>query len=664
MINKHIELLYLAFALTLLLASLPVYAKPWDHGRLVVNFDEDIEDINELSGRFLRHEDGTPFFWMGDTAWGIFRNSFLDAAPNQGQPFPMNSYFAARAAQGFNVVQTQLLPFTEIREDTIPGTQDANINAYGAMAFQGGNTSGNFRQPIINPGIGINDYWDYVDSVLDAAEANGIYVSIVPAWNNHLPGNVEGQPRTPKVVTNPAVAYDYGYFLGARYGNRPNLIWMLGGDAYSLAKQINSRFREQLRDMNGAMAEGIADGANGVNNQNGTADYTTTLMTLHPRGGRSSKELREYQQAQWMDFDAIQTAISADSLSSADNDHTFDTVTRDYESAPLRPTLESEVSYENAFRTFRDPPREVDTIPITSWEARRSGYLSVFAGSLGYTYGHNNIIQFLRAGQTAHNGSANGPWFESMGIDMNSENCLADFASCLTTTGTISGEGANTMRHLRNLIESRFTSNDEGGLIQNRVPDQGMILQSNQRDMDRFSRIQATRSSNRNYIMIYTANGDDFRVDLSQLSAREFNAWWYNPRDGRVYGEGTGETPSDQPFLQCAANEGNAISFTPPGDASPSISSIVDGILRAIGLGHSQLQDNSIGNDWVLVLDDANAGFGIPGRPGTTLLPKCDGTDAVENPANPAAPPAAPVTLDNTLNSLGNLIGGLLGGGQ
>jgi len=36
---------------------------PWKaHGRLGVS----------ANGRFLQHRDGTPFLWLGDTAWALF----------------------------------------------------------------------------------------------------------------------------------------------------------------------------------------------------------------------------------------------------------------------------------------------------------------------------------------------------------------------------------------------------------------------------------------------------------------------------------------------------------------------------------------------------------------------------------------------------------------
>lgn len=55
-------------AATLLLGSLPMGAqeyklwydkKPWSNGRLMVSDNH----------KFLQHENGTPFFWLGDTGW-------------------------------------------------------------------------------------------------------------------------------------------------------------------------------------------------------------------------------------------------------------------------------------------------------------------------------------------------------------------------------------------------------------------------------------------------------------------------------------------------------------------------------------------------------------------------------------------------------------------
>ncbi len=567
-------------AVVLLMPWIASAELPWvEHGTLEVS----------TNGRFLQHADGTPFFWQGDTAWGIFRNSLRDADNSLYQDFPIEDYFATRAAQGFNVVQAQLLPLTLYRAHTVEGTfakddVDTEVNAYGHKAFVDGNTSGDFSVPLIakDSTSAIDDYWEYVEYVIDTAAKHGIYMAIVPAWNNHFKNH-----NVPTVVTDKSVAYGYGHFLGKRFGIKPNVVWIMGGDAFVKPEQIeDNAFRLNLLAMNFAIAEGIADGVNGVSEQDGEADYDTTLMTLHPKGaGQSSGDLKEYRQAKWLDFNAIQSSITHDRLSNKGSSRIYDSIQEDYMRSPVRPVLNSEVSYENSWRRFKlsADMNNVDTIPITSWESRRSGYLSVFAGSFGHTYGHRNIIHFLRGGQIAGNG-ANGPWYESLGIDLVTGERI---------TGLQHGEGANHMQYLKNLILSRP--------FFERIPDQAVIGKTP--EGGRFDRLQATRSDKGNYALVYVANGRDFEVDFKQLHIKHLNAWWYNPRDGQVY-DGKGQLTNNKPFVEYLdISKLKKMNFLPPGKPSPASD---DPFIE-------EFKVNSVGNDWVLVLDDADAGFSVPG---------------------------------------------------
>ena len=47
-------------------------------------------------GRFLMYEDGTPFFWLGDTAWQMFHRHTRES---------VRIYLQDRAMKGFNVIQ-------------------------------------------------------------------------------------------------------------------------------------------------------------------------------------------------------------------------------------------------------------------------------------------------------------------------------------------------------------------------------------------------------------------------------------------------------------------------------------------------------------------------------------------------------------------------------
>jgi hypothetical protein len=84
---------------------------------------------------------------------------------------------------------------------------------------------------------------------------------------------------------------------------------------------------------------------------------------------------------------------------------------------------------------------------------------------------------------------------------------------------------------------------------------------------------QATKGEG--YAFIYLPTGKPVKVQLGKLSGKNLQAWWYDPR--------TGEAKS----IGKIKNQGSR-EFDPPGEAVK-------------------------GNDWVLVLDEADKKFGKPG---------------------------------------------------
>src|SRR5213592_4673369 len=62
----------------------------WKHGRLKVTAD----------GHYLQYEDGTPFFWLGDTGWELFHRLRKEE---------INGYLENRREKGLNVIQAVIL---------------------------------------------------------------------------------------------------------------------------------------------------------------------------------------------------------------------------------------------------------------------------------------------------------------------------------------------------------------------------------------------------------------------------------------------------------------------------------------------------------------------------------------------------------------------------
>ena len=122
-------------------------ASPWSHGRLKAS----------ANGRFLQFEDGTPFFWLADTAWLLFEK--LDRSETQ-------TYLEDRRQKGFTVIQVMVLH------------EMFQKDVYGAAALLDDDTA---RPRILS---GEPDYWDHVDFAVDSAADKGLFLAIVPAWGS------------------------------------------------------------------------------------------------------------------------------------------------------------------------------------------------------------------------------------------------------------------------------------------------------------------------------------------------------------------------------------------------------------------------------------------------------------------------------------------------
>lgn len=132
-----------------------------------------------------------------------------------------------------------------------------------------------------------------------------------------------------------------------------------------------------------------------------------------------------------------------------------------------------------------------------------------------------------------------------------------------TWVEAIDDPGAGQMRHLAALILSRP--------FFDRVYDPAAVVEGSG---GKYGFVIATRG--RDYTFVYSYAGRPFTLRLGVLTGPTLAAWWFNPRDGRATEAGS------------VPNKGTH-RFVPPGEPAD-------------------------GNDWVLVLDDASRGFGVPGQ--------------------------------------------------
>jgi len=351
--------------------------------------------------RFLVTETGRPFFWLGDTAWELFHR--LDRAEAE-------LYLKDRAARGFNVILAVAL--AELDGLTVP-------NRRGHLPLLDRDPA----RPDVKPGPA-NDYWDFVDEVLDLAAAQGLYVGFLPTWGKY----VTSSPFDGKVdgIFNVANAEAYGRFLGERLRKRSNVIWILGGDKAPSTPEAVAIWR--------AMARGIALGVAG------REDYDAVLMTYHTSGpGHVSDYLHDEA---WLDFTSVQS-------SHGDLVESWRFIEKHWNRHPIKPVIDLESSYPGLLiRAEWLPPAlralHRSTRPATDDHARRAAYWAVFAGAFGHTYGHNSVWQMYEPPREAVL-EARVSWREAL-----------------------AAPSAIQMGHLRHLIESRP--------MLERVPDQSLLV--------------------------------------------------------------------------------------------------------------------------------------------------------------------------------------------
>ena len=217
--------------------------------------------------RFLVQEDGTPFFWMGDTAWELFHKLTREDA---------ETYLKIRAGQGFNVIQAVAL-------SEFDGLKVSN--AYDRSPLLK-NEAGLF-DPDLPYLAGPYSYWDHVDAVIDLAAEHGIYCALLPTWGDKY--NMSTWGKGPEIFT-PENAFRYGRWIADRYRDRSNIIWVLGGDRPLETHRHFGVISE--------MARGIRAGDGGAH-----------LITFHPTGNRSSS-YHNHDEA-WLDFNMIQSGHGA-----------------------------------------------------------------------------------------------------------------------------------------------------------------------------------------------------------------------------------------------------------------------------------------------------------------------------------------------------------------
>ncbi|MBS0366391.1 MAG: DUF4038 domain-containing protein [Proteobacteria bacterium] len=210
----------------------------------------------EAGKRYLVDSAGAPFLLQGDAAWSLVA---------QLQREDVLAYMADRRARGFNAL------LVELEEHYFADHPPAN--AYGVAPFT---VPGDFSTP--------NEaYFAHVDWVLTQAARQGFLVLLTPAYLGY-DGEEQGWYREMR-ASGAQKLFEYGRYLGHRYGHYTNILWVEGGDYNAPDMSVVD-----------AVARGIDAGA-GV----------PQLHTYHGQRGTSAREAADPVRYPWLNVNAIYT---------------------------------------------------------------------------------------------------------------------------------------------------------------------------------------------------------------------------------------------------------------------------------------------------------------------------------------------------------------------
>jgi hypothetical protein len=326
------------------------------HGALRVSQDQ----------RHFEHEDGTPFFWLGDTWWFALCKRF-------GWPADFQALTADRVKKGFTVIQitSGLNP-----EATGGGTSPFDPRSMNEAGYAW--EDGYVR---INP-----KYWDLADQRMQHLVENGLVPCIVGAWGYHLP---------PMGVDKMQQHWRY---MIARWGALP-VVWCLAGeltmpfwpprtsDELENLQKKGMTIGDRRKQDSAFQKSGWTEVARYIRKN----DPYRRLFTLHPQAMNDCRG--QIDDPSLLDFELLQT----------NHDDWWGTpaslglLIKELERTPRMPAMIGEVAYEGLQQHNRQ-----EVVRFGFWSA-------ILSGEAGHTYGAGGIFE-MEARKEPYGRTPDGDW--------------------------------------------------------------------------------------------------------------------------------------------------------------------------------------------------------------------------------------------------------------
>jgi chitodextrinase len=326
--------------------------------------------------RYLVDQNEQPFLLMGDSPQALIANVSEAEA---------EMYFADRRANGFNAAWVNLLC------GTYTGGRPDGSTFDGIVPFT---TPMDLSTP--NPG-----YFARVDHMLQIAARHGIVIVLDPAET--------GSFLSVLLANGVAASHDYGRYLGNRYRDFDNIVWMSGNDFQSWQNQADD-----------AVVQAVAQG---IRETDGRHIHTVELDYL------VSGSLDDPSWAPLIELNASYTYYP-----------TYAQVLLDYDRPDAPPTFMVEANYEYEHNAF-----DLGTPQIL----RRQEYWTMLSGAAGQLYGNGYTWPFVNGWQNHLDTPASAqiryvnalfsprPWFDLI-PDQNHTVVIAGYGT-FSDTGSLGG---------------------------------------------------------------------------------------------------------------------------------------------------------------------------------------------------------------------------------
>ena len=340
------------------------------------------------AGRYLVHDDGAPFYWLGDTAWNA---SIRAVSAPPGGTAEWEQYLTDRRAKGFTVIQ-MALP-VDYMDNKSGGAQPQDFQTPRQTPFTQLNLTGrNCTTAIPNPCSQWNPaYWQNFEQKVRAANGQGLVVLIVGLGEriieslNPYPTNTDLQVNVRNVVARLGgefVVYSPGF------DRMPS-----GSTCTTSANDMTCRIKVVGQEVKNTSSRHLVG-----NHFAGSMDVTLEDPFINEP---------------WLDLQLVQSGSGCQASSEAQQ---TTLITNRARTMPLhlwnlttsggahKPVVNVETIYDGA---ACGPNSQVQTTGnFTAYRARQTGYLSATSGSFGYSFGVIGVFDWGLSGTTWPTGVA------------------------------------------------------------------------------------------------------------------------------------------------------------------------------------------------------------------------------------------------------------------